>query len=39
MHEASVQMFEAYRLKYDGSVDRALTETIQAIAQWLSMIS
>jgi hypothetical protein len=32
MHEASVQMFEAYRLKYDGSVDRALAETIQAIA-------
>jgi len=32
MHEASVQMFEEYRLKYDGSVDRALAETIQAIA-------
>ena len=32
MHEASVQIFEEYRLKYDGSVDRALAETIQAIA-------
>ena len=32
MHEASVQMFEEYRLKYEGSVDRALAETIQAIA-------
>ena len=32
MNEASVQMFEEYRLKYDGSVDRALAETIQAIA-------
>ena len=35
MHEASVQMFEEYRLKYDGSVDRALAETIQAIALFL----
>lgn len=32
MHEASVQLFEEYRQKYDGSVDRALAETIQAIA-------
>lgn len=32
MHEASVQMFEAYRQKYNGSVDRALAETIQSIA-------
>ncbi len=32
MHEASVQLFEEYRQKYDGSVDRALGETIQAIA-------
>ena len=35
MHEASVQMFEEYRLKDDGSVDRALAETIQAIALFL----
>ena len=27
MHEASVQLFEEYRQKYDGSVDRALAET------------
>ncbi len=32
MHEASVQLFEEYRQNYDGSVDRALAETIQAIA-------
>ncbi len=32
MHEASVQLFEEYRQKCDGSVDRALAETIQAIA-------
>lgn len=32
MHEASVQLFEEYRQKYDGSVARALAETIQAIA-------
>ena len=32
MREASVQLFEEYRQKYDGSVDRALAETIQAIA-------
>ena len=32
MHEASAQLFEEYRQKYDGSVDRALAETIQAIA-------
>ena len=32
MHEASAQLFEEYRQKYDGSVDRALAKTIQAIA-------
>ena len=32
MDEASVQLFEEYRQKYGGSVDRALAETIQAIA-------
>ncbi len=32
MDEACVQLFEEYRQKYRGSVDRALSETIQAIA-------
>src|SRR6056297_37950 len=32
MDEASLELFEEYRRKYDGSVDRALAETIQAIA-------
>lgn len=32
MREASVELFEEYRKKYAGSVDRALAETIQAIA-------
>ena len=32
MHEISVQLFEEYRQKYGGSVDRALAESIQAIS-------
>jgi len=32
MHEASVQLFEAYQKRHGGSVNRALAETIQAVA-------
>lgn len=32
MIDASVQLFEEYRQKYGGSVDRALAETIQSVA-------
>jgi predicted nucleotidyltransferase component of viral defense system len=32
MREASVQLFEEYLEKYNGSVDRALAETVQSIA-------
>ena len=32
MHNAAVQLFEEYRKNNDGSVDRALSETIQVIA-------
>lgn len=32
MHSAAVQLFEEYRENNDGSIDRALSETIQVIA-------